>query len=177
MDRFARAYEAGAKMGREGLPMLDSQRAELTGAVQQLDKIHPGLSHEMTSALTHDPKLRSVMKDLTGRERTGELIKGLERERTQLADPKVRADRVIARWLGLSAKREKLEGWQHDKARVPVEEEMRGLARELQRDPQMESILRNRKRELGIDQSLHGKSLGRELERQLDRGRDLGLEL
>jgi hypothetical protein len=57
---------------------------------------------------------------------------------------------------------------------------MSDMARSLERDPQMESILANRKRALGLDASYDsGRRLGRELAfhhgLELSRSRGLGL--
>jgi hypothetical protein len=55
---------------------------------------------------------------------------------------------------------------------------MGDMARSLERDPQMESLLANRKRDLGISFD-SGRSLGRELafSHGIDLGRGLGIGL
>ena len=54
---------------------------------------------------------------------------------------------------------------------------MNGLAKSLERDPQVESILRNRRQEIGIGQNMRqSEGISRELERSLTRGRSIGLE-
>ena len=44
----------------------------------------------MVSALQHDPEMRRAMTELSGRERTGQLVAGMDRERAALADPGLR---------------------------------------------------------------------------------------
>jgi hypothetical protein len=53
---------------------------------------------------------------------------------------------------------------------------MQSMAKGLERDPQVESLLRGRSRELGLQMEIsRGKSMGAELVQQLDMGRDRGL--
>ena len=60
----------------------------------------------------------------------------------------------VERWQELQGQRRELRGWQHDDARAKVESQMNGLTKSLERDPQVDSILRNRRQELGIGQEL-----------------------
>ena len=118
------------------------------------------------------------MTQLSGRERVGQLVAGMDRERALQADPNVRAERFIERWNELRSERQQLRGWQHDEARGKVETEMRGMSQRLERDPQLESTLRNRSQELGINHIRQEQTLAREMERQLtqSRSQSLGME-
>ena len=115
------------------------------------------------------------MTELSGRERAGQLIAGMDRERAALADPNVRAERFVNRWQELQGERQQLRGWQHDEARGKVEGQMRGMTKNLERDPQVESILRNRSQDLGIGHVRQSESLARNMEQSLARGRSQGL--
>lgn len=176
VDRFARAWSAAERMERDGLPVLDGQKAELQKAGQQLDQTRPGSARLMVSAMRHDPEAARIMTELSGRERVGQLISGMDRERAMQADPNVRADRFVERWQELQGQRQQLRGWQHDEVRGKVEGQMRGMAKGLERDPQVESILRNRSQELGISHIRREQNIAHEMERSLTRGRSLGLE-
>ena len=177
VDRFARAYESAYRQQREGLPILDAQRQELQQAGQQLDQARPGTRELMRSALHYDAQMERSMTELSGRERVGQLVAGMDRERAMQADPNVRADRFVERWQELQGQRQQLRGWQHDEARGKVEGQMQGLAKSLERDPQVESVLRNRRQELGIGQHMRqSEGVSRELEQSLARGRSIGLE-
>ncbi|MGB3391554.1 MAG: Ti-type conjugative transfer relaxase TraA, partial [Pseudaminobacter sp.] len=146
-------------------------------AGQQLDQARPGARELMRSALRYDPDMQRSMTELSGRERVGQVIGRLGHERAMQADPNVRADRFVERWQELSRQRQQLRGWQHDEARGKVEGQMQGLARSLERDPQVESILRNRRQEIGIGQHMRqSEGISRELQQSLTRGRSLGLE-
>lgn len=52
---------------------------------------------------------------------------------------------------------------------------MRGMTKNLERDPQVESILRNRSQDLGIGHVRQSESLARNMEQSLARGRSQGL--
>ena len=166
-------------MRREGLPILEGQKQALNEASRSLDQAQPGAAGVMESGLRHNPAMRQAMMDLSGEARTQTLITGMSQERHALADPHVRAQRFVERWTSLSAQQKRLEGWQHDEARVPVEKAMRDMAKEIARDPQAESLLRNRRQELGLGKAGGQDSISRELERsiQRDRDRDRGLGL
>lgn len=172
VDRYARAYSAAAEMQRDGLPILEGQKKALRDAQRSLDQAQPGAAGVMDSALRHSPAMRQAMMELSGNERTRTLMTGIAQEREALADPHVRADRVVDRWKSLSAQRDKLQGWQHDDARAPVEKQMRQVAEGVGRDPQVESLLRQRRQELGLGKGPNGDSISRELERSIQYGRD-----
>ena len=153
------------------------QRQEIHVAGQQLDQARPGSHDLIRSALQHDPQTAKAITEHSGRDRVGQLVAGMDRERAALADPNVRAERFVNRWQELQGQRRELRGWQHDEARGKVESQMSGLAKSLERDPQVESILRNRRQEIGIGQNMRqSEGISRELERSLTRGRSIGLE-
>ncbi|HEV7326602.1 MAG TPA: Ti-type conjugative transfer relaxase TraA [Bosea sp. (in: a-proteobacteria)] len=181
VDRYSRAYESVAQHRREGLPVLDMQRQEMRDAGQQLDQVRDGMKDLMRSTLQNDPATARAMTELSGRERVAHVIDGMKRENAALQDPNVRAERFVERWQELQGQRRELRGWQHDDARAKVESQMSGLAKSLERDPQAESIVRNRSRELGIGQELRrDQSIARELQDEMTRGhrlsRGIGME-
>ncbi|MGI8387924.1 Ti-type conjugative transfer relaxase TraA [Brucella anthropi] len=171
VDRYARAYQSIDQHRRDGLPVLDMQRQEIREAGQQLDQVRDGTKDLMRSTLQNDPATARAMTELSGRERVAHVIDGLKRENAALKDPNVRAERFVNRWQELDGQRQKLRGWQHDEARGKVESQMSGLAKSLERDPQAESIVRNRSKELGIRHELgKGQSIARELQQEMTRG-------
>jgi len=181
VDRYSRAYESVVQHRREGLPVLDMQRQEMRDAGQQLDQVQGGMKDLMRSTLQHDPATARAMTELSGRERVAQVIDGMKRENAALQDPNVRAERFVERWQELQGQRRELRGWQHDDARAKVESQMSGLAKSLERDPQAESLVRNRSRELGIGQELRREqSIARALQDEMTRGhrlsRGIGME-
>ena len=175
VDRYARAYQSIDQHRREGLPVLDMQRQEIRVAGQQLDQVQDGMNDLMRSTLQNDPATARAMTELSGRERVGQVIEGMKRENAALQDPNVRAERFVNRWQELQGQRQELRGWQHDEARGKVEGQMRGMTKNLERDPQVESILRNRSQDLGIGHVRQSESLARNMEQSLARGRSQGL--
>lgn len=174
VDRYARAYQSIDQHRREGLPVLDMQRQEMRDAGQQLDQVRDGMKDLMRSTLQNDPATARAMTELSGRERVAHVIDGMKRENAALQDPNVRAERFVERWQELQGQRRELRGWRHDDARAKVENQMSGLAKSLERDPQAESFVRNRSRELGIGQELRrGQSIARELQDEMTRSRQL----
>lgn len=174
VDRYARAYQSIDQHRREGLPVLDMQRQEMGAAGQQLDQVQGGMKDLMRSTLENDPATARAMTELSGRERVAHVIDGMKRENAALQDPNVRAERFVNRWQELQGQRRELRGWQHDDARAKVENQMSGLAKSLERDPQAESLVRNRSRELGIGQELRrGQSIARELQEEMTRSRQI----
>ena len=174
VDRYARAYQSVAEHRREGLPVLDMQRQEMRDAGQQLDQLQGGMKDLMRSTLQNDPETARAMTELSGRERVAHLIDGMKRENAALQDPNVRAERFVNRWQELDGQRQQLRGWQHDEARGKVESQMNGLTKSLERDPQVDSILRNRRQELGIGQELRrGQSIAHQLQEEMTRGQRL----
>ena len=171
VDRYARAYQSIDQHRRGGLPVLDMQRQEIRAAGQQLDQVQDGMKDLMRSTLQNDPATARAMTELSGRERVGQVIDGMKRENAALQDPSVRAERFVNRWQELQGQRQELHGWQHDDARAKVESQMSGLAKSLERDPQAESIVRNRSRELGIKHELRREqSVSRVLQEEMSRG-------
>ncbi|MBZ5786263.1 hypothetical protein LAV84_20680 [Rhizobium sp. VS19-DR104.2] len=176
VDRYARAFTAAAKMQDQGLPILASQKLELQGAGRQMEQAQPGSPALMASAARYDPDILKAMRAYTGRERVSHLIAGMEKEKALQADPNVRADRLINRWQELQTERQGLRGWPHDKARGKVEGQMRQVSAQIEKDPQVEAIVRSRAQELGIGNIRQEQTIAREIDRQISRGRSQGLE-
>ncbi len=89
-----------------------------------------------------------------------------------------RASKFVTRWQQLEESSQQSYVRGDMSAYKNARSSMAGMAKSLERDPQLESILANRKSELGIDVT-SGRSLGRELAfshgLDLGRGRGLGL--
>ncbi len=175
VDRYARAWSDVVRMREQDLPILEHQKVALRDAGVALDAVRPGAVRDLHSALEHDPAAGRAMTELQGRERAVKLVGGIERERAALADPEVRAERFVRGWLDLQAQRHELRGWQHDEARGKVERQMTAMVKGLDRDPQVESLLRNRRHELGLGHSgRYSEGIAHELEQSLTPGRSRG---
>jgi Ti-type conjugative transfer relaxase TraA len=174
VDRYARAHAAADKQARAGLPVLEGQKQELHQAALVLDQARPGATALMVSAIRHDQETARALADLSGRERLSQVVDGMDRERAALADPNVRADRLISRWQELDGERRTLRGRSQDEARGKVEGQMRQVAGAIERDPQVESIVRTRSKELGIGSPQRNRSIALQMEQELTRGRSIG---
>ena len=176
IDRYARAYEAADRNIRQGLPALETHRQELGRAAEGLEAARAGSAGLMASAFEHDPRMGQAMRELFGRERVAALAEGIERERTQQADPAVRADRFVQRWQDLRLQHETFDGGREAAKRGQVETQMREMAKSLERDPQAEAVLRQRSEELGLGQGSEGRNLAEDMARSLTRERGQGME-
>ncbi|GHD21365.1 Ti-type conjugative transfer relaxase TraA [Tianweitania populi] len=172
IDHYARAFSAADKQLNQGLPLLEMQKQELQGARQQLEQVRPGSHDLIRSALQHDPEMKDVIANHAGRDRVIQLVAGMERERAAQADPHVRAERFVQQWQSLQAERQELRGWSNEEARDKVENQMRTMAKTLERDPQADAALRRRSQELGIRYLRQDQTIAREMERELSRSRD-----
>lgn len=178
VDGYARAFSAADKQLQQNLPVLEGQKQELHTAGQRLDQTRPGSHDLIRSALQYEPKTADAMTQLSGRDRVGQLVAGMDRERAALADPNVRAERFVQHWQKLDTERKTLTtGW-HVEARQKVEGQMRDMAKSLERDPQLESALRNRGQDLGMGRNLQqNERVSQELQKGITRSRSQGLGL
>ena len=182
VDGFARAWSDAARMRTANLPVLEHQKQALGRAGAALEAARPGGTRELLSALRHDPATRRAMAGLEGAERAVQLVAGMERERQAQLDPNVRAERTVATWHKLEQEHGRLRGFEHEEARGQIEARMKTLAGAIKRDPQMESVMRARSRELGIergsklDRLTEEKNVERAINRSVTRERDLGME-
>jgi Ti-type conjugative transfer relaxase TraA len=182
VDGFARAWSDAARMRAASLPVLEHQKRALDNAGAALEATRPGATRELLSALRHDPAAQRAMAGLEGAGRAAQLVAGMERERQAQLDPNVRAERTVATWRKLEQEHGRLRGSEHEEARGQIEARMKTLAGAIKRDPQMESVMRARSRELGIergsklDRLTEEKNVERAISHSVTRERDLGME-
>ncbi len=171
VERVARATEAVFRAQERGAPILEHQKVALEQARDALDQVQPGASRDMSAAIEHNPTL--IRDAVSGR--SGPLLVAMAQEARVRTDPHLRADRFVERWQSLGAERDR-----HSRAGNRTEGEksskiMENMAKSLERDPQMEAVLRGRARELGLEVGIRQeRNLSREL--GLGLGRDRGLE-
>lgn len=176
--RHARALDAILRTGDADGQGSPEQMRELRHARTAFEKVRPHGWRDAEAAYAKNPKL--FREAATGRVNRAVLALQLETEiRTGLdTDPSLRADRFVERWqkLDLTAQRRyqagDMSGYRSARSA------MSDMAKSLERDPQLESLLANRKRELGISID-SGRRLGAELAFNqgigLGRGRGIGL--
>lgn len=177
VERASRSAEAVLQARASGGPVLEHQKVALKRATQALDQIRPSASRDMASAMQRDPGL--LREAAAGR--SGPMIAAIGHEAKVRADPTLRADRFVERWQSLSAQRDQLYRAGDMTGREKAGKEMAGMAKSLERDPQVESILRGRTRELGLEiglsrgRDMGGGDLSRQLTQELGIDRDRGM--
>jgi hypothetical protein len=172
--RHARAVDAifeAQDMGGEASP---EQVKELQEARKVFDEVRPYGSHDAEAAYKKNPEL--VGEAAGGK--LGRAIRTLQLETEIRTDPSRRADRFVERWQKLDHTSQRQYQAGDMSGYKATRSAMGGMAKSLERDPQLESILANRKRELGITFE-SGRRLGQELAFahgiDLGRGRVIGI--
>jgi Ti-type conjugative transfer relaxase TraA len=147
VQRHARAVVDIWKMQDKRLPVLPHQRAELDKAREAMDQTGKHTAKDMEQAYSRNPALASDAAD--GRVR--QAIRAMQLEAEIRTDPDKRADRFVEGWRQLGQHREELQRDGDFRSARKVSEQMAGMAKSLERDAQMESLLRGRKQELGLN--------------------------
>lgn len=172
--RHARAWDAiltTADAAGQGTP---EQLRELTDARKAFEEVRPHGWRDVEAAYEKNPEL--VQEAADGK--LNRTIRALQLETEIRTDPERRADRFVERWQKLDRQRQHQYAQGDYVGYKATRIQMGDMARSLERDPQLESLLAARKKELGISFET-GRSLGRELARShgidFDRSRGLGI--
>ena len=150
------------------------QVKELQQARKVFEEVRPYGSHDAEAAYKKNPEL--ALDAASGN--PARAIRALQLETELRTNPSHRADRFVESWQKLDhASQRQYQAGDMSSYRA-TRSAMGDMARSLERDPQLESILANRKRELGITFE-SGRRLGQELAFthgiDLGRGRGLGI--
>jgi hypothetical protein len=167
VDAIFEAQDMGGKASPE-------QVRELQKARKVFEEVRPYGSVDAEAAYKKNTELA---REAAGG-RVNRAIRALQLETELRIDPNRRADRFVERWQELKqTSQHQYQAGNMSGCRA-TRSAMGDMARGLERDPQMESILANRKRELGISFET-GRRLGHELAfahgLDLGRGRGLGI--
>ncbi|MDE2469799.1 MAG: Ti-type conjugative transfer relaxase TraA [Bradyrhizobium sp.] len=172
--RHARAVDAVFEAQEMGGQATPEQVKELQKARKIFEEVRPYGSVDAEAAYKKDPDLAH---EAAGG-RVNRAIRALQLETEMRIDPSRRADLFVERWQELGQTRQRqyqagdMSGYRSTRSA------MGDMARSLERDPQLESLLENRKRELGISFE-SGRRLGLELAfaHGIDLGRGRGIEI
>jgi Ti-type conjugative transfer relaxase TraA len=172
--RHARAVDAifeAQEMGGKANPV---QVKELQEARKVFEEVRPYGSHDAEAAYKKNPELAN--EAASGR--VNRAVRALQLETELRTDPSRRADRFVEHWQKLDQASLRQYQARDMSGYKATRSAMGDMAKSLERDPQLESILANRKRELGIAFE-SGRRLGRELAftHGLDLGRGRGIEI
>lgn len=170
--RHARAVDAVFAAQEQGGKAGPDQVRELQEARQRFEEVRPYGSNDAEAAYKKNPELAT--EAASGNTRRA--IRALQLETELRTDPGLRADRFVERWQNLHRASDQCYAAGDYGGHRAARTEMGNMAHSLERDPQMESLLAGRKRELGISFD-SGMGVGRDLTLTfgLGRGRSLGL--
>ena len=172
--RHARAVDAIFDMQERGGKASPEQVKELQEARAVLEEMRPYGSHDAEATYKKNPEL---VREAAGGQ-VNRAIRALQLETELRTDPSRRADRFVQRWQKLDHTSQRQYQAGDMSGYKATRSAMGDMAKSLERDPQLESILANRKKDLGIG-SESGRRLGIELAfnhgLDLGRGRGIGL--
>lgn len=174
LKRHARAVDAIFSAEDVGSKASPEQRRELTDARKAFEDVRPHGWRDAEAAYAEDPDLARE----AGSGQVNRAIRALQLETEIRTDLNRRADRFVERWRELSQTSQRQYQAGDMSGFKSTRFAMGDMAKSLERDPQLESLLANRKIELGI-QIESGRRLGAELAFNhgigLGRGRGIGL--
>ena len=172
VERFARAAAKLIEIARANREPLMHEKKAYQDATRELDGLRPGAAADLRAALLADERL--VAEASKGR--TADAIKAMERQRDARIEIAQRADAFVEHWSREADRYRKLRQGADIGASNKARAGLADLAKSLKRDPQLESLLRGRRAELGLKPSATG-SLSHDLQQWLGRSRDRGLSL
>jgi Ti-type conjugative transfer relaxase TraA len=174
LTRHARAVNAIFDMQDQGGKASPEQVKELQEARKVFEEVRPYGSHDAEAAYKKNPEL--ALEAASGN--SARAIRALQLETELRTDPGRRADRFVERWQKLDHTGQRQYQGGDIAGYKATRSAMGDMARSLERDPQLESILANRKQELGIAFE-SGRRLGQELAfthgLNIGRGRGIGI--
>ena len=172
VERISRWTLAIVDARERGLPVLEHQKQALARHLEELDGLRPESSRAFAAVFERHPGL--VHEAAAGR--TALAIEAIAMEVRARADPKLRADRFVTRWQALERDVRVARRDRNGEGSVEAADTMAGMAKALSQDPQVEAILRGRRKELGLQPHIgKGQDIGADLTRTLDPGREHGL--
>ncbi|MFL0670473.1 MAG: Ti-type conjugative transfer relaxase TraA [Erythrobacter sp.] len=172
--RHARAVDDIFAAQHTGEKWSPAQARELNAARDAFEEVRPHGWRDAEAAYKKNPEL--AREAAGGQVRRA--VQALQLETELRTDPQRRADRFVERWQELKKDSNRQYRAGQMSGYKATRSAMGDMAKSLERDPQLESILANRKRELGIGHDT-GRRLGAELAFthgiDLGRGRGIGI--
>lgn len=172
VERHARAVVSIFESFDKGDAANPDQVTAIREARKSLNALREHASHDLETAYKKDPSLaREASSGNFNR-----AMRAMQLEAELRTNPRLRADRFVERWNKLSVQSDRAYATGDVAGRKSAQNQMAGMAKSLERDPQMESILTIRKAELGITIET-GRRLGAELafNHGIDFGRGRGI--
>jgi hypothetical protein len=171
---YARAFADMQRMRDDGLPVLPHQEVAFQRADKALKALNPEVARDLRVALSRQPDLAAGVDQPGG---LAALSKAVGHERAVRLDPELRADRFVENWTRFKEQHAQLPGYGNKAAREAVEDRLSQFADSLGRDPQMESLLAGRRRDLGLPDMHRGRSLAMDLVKSFTIGMGRGMDI
>jgi Ti-type conjugative transfer relaxase TraA len=175
--RHARAVDAIFKAQDRDVAATPKQVQELNEARAAFNDLRPHGSQDAEAVYKRNPDFAGDVAS-GDRERAMPARHAVQREAEMRQNPERRADRFVERFRDLKQTGDRQYAAGNYSGYKAARAEMGNMAKSLERDPQMESLLEGRKKQLGIDMDFDsGMRLGRQLSLShgLGRGRGIGL--
>jgi hypothetical protein len=177
---YARTWADAERMRQAGLPVLPHQTEALVRADRAIEGQQPSFGQDLNAALTRTPRLAHGAGTDAG---LAALIEAgrVESERREALEKQARE--VVRAWGRLERAYEQA-GEEYDHlAQREIGARMEQFAKELKRDPQLDSVLRQRGQQLGVaegsrlERVVQSMGIDRELRRTLGLRHSQGLGL
>ncbi len=143
---FAKATAEIVRMRQQNLDELPHQRAAFAQARRALDGVRPDGARDLHAAFARDMKL--IDEFAAGKAGISKSV--MDWERRYRADPQFRADHFVKTWKRLGDRHEAFERHGEEGQARRIAAQMTAFAQGLERDPQVESLLRKRPKDLGL---------------------------
>jgi Ti-type conjugative transfer relaxase TraA len=170
VERFARATADVKRTTRGGHEPLIHQRNACDAAAKALDAIQPEAARDLDRAFAAAPTL----VDEAAKGRTSVAVSAMQMEAELRIDTGRRADRFVTQWQQQVRRCQgQRKAWDYDAA-DRTHAELADMVKSLERDPQLESLLRSRRVELGL-KAAGGASLSHDLTERLGLSRSVGI--
>jgi Ti-type conjugative transfer relaxase TraA len=144
---YAQTWADAARMRQAGMPVLPHQAAALAQADRVLDAQLPGFSQDLDAALTRAPRLAQGAGSDAGLAALIEAGRVGRAEREKLEE---RAREAILAWSKLEQTYERAAEKYDHLAQRTIGLQMAQFVKELKRDAQLDSVLRQHGQQLGI---------------------------
>jgi len=170
VQRYARATADILKLRGQGIDELPHQRVALDAAGGALNVLRQDGARDLRNAFARD---RGLI-DEAANGRTTAAIRAMMLENEVRNDPAFRADRFVEDWRKLRSQHQALSRVGDDAGMRRVQSDMGAMAKSLERDAQVESLLKKRLPELGM-RAPSSASLSHDLQEWLGISRSRGL--
>jgi Ti-type conjugative transfer relaxase TraA len=147
LQRHARAVSSIWKMEDQGLPVLPHQQVELDRAREDISTLGKHAVKDVEQAYSRDA---SLVQEASGG-RIQRVLGAMQLEAEIRSDPERRADRFVEKWQKLDRDYHAAYAKGDYDAIARARGNMGAMAKSLERDPQMESVLRQQRERLGLD--------------------------